>query len=144
MTRPPAAREGWLIVEDEPLVAILIEDAIREMGLAPRGPASSVAKALRMIAQQSPEGALLDLDLGGREIYPAADALAARGIPFAFVTGYGAGAIRFDYAGRPALHKPFEIEEIQDVIRRLEKESIRSRPARPDALVASHLALPPL
>jgi CheY-like chemotaxis protein len=119
MVEAAEQRRGVLIVEDEMLVASLIEDAILEMDLEALGPASTVAMALKMIEDTPPEGVLLDLNLAGAPAYPIADALAARGIPFAFVTGYGADGVRKDFADRPVLQKPFAIEQVQDVVRQM-------------------------
>lgn len=109
-------RHGWLVVEDEALVAVLIEDAIAEMDLAALGPATTVPQALQVIETTPPEGALLDVNLGGQPVYPVADVLAARSIPFVFITGYGEDGIRKDYADRPVLQKPFMVEDIQKAI----------------------------
>ena len=96
----PIRPQGWLVVEDESLIAFMIEEAIAEMGLRSIGPASSVAKA--------------------EVVYPVAEALTARGIPYAFLTGYGEGGIRDGYRTHPVIPKPFAIEDIQKTIRSLQ------------------------
>ena len=113
------ACEGWLIVEDEALVAILIEDAITELGLRVIGPAGRVAAALALLDQHHPQGALLDLNLAGEAVYPVAAVLVERQIPFAFLTGYGQSSVLSDYANRPVLQKPFMSGQIQAVIRQI-------------------------
>src|SRR5690606_25099356 len=108
----------WLIVEDESLVAMLIEDALGEIGLATMGPASRVARALDLIRSDPPQGAILDVNLAGEEVYPVAEELASRGIPFIFLTGYGRRGIRQGFDARPVLGKPFTVEQVQAAVRR--------------------------
>lgn len=112
-------RVRWLIVEDEFLVAVLIEEALSELGLSPIGPANKVAKALQLIDSEAPDAAFLDVNLGGQEVYPVADELTARGIPFIFLTGYGASGLRPEYRKYPVMQKPFSIEQIQAMIKKL-------------------------
>lgn len=96
-----------LVVEDEMLVAMLIEDVLTEAGCKLVGPATGVAQALGLIRDAPVEAAVLDVNVNGGDTYPIADALAQRGIPFVFATGYGAAGIRRDHADRPVLRKPF-------------------------------------
>lgn len=109
----------WLIVEDEPLVAMLVEDAIAELGLTATGPATRVDKALQLIEEQTFAGAILDVNLAGEAVYPVATVLRERQIPFLFLTGYGEEAIRRDFDNMPIVKKPFTVEQIQTAIRRL-------------------------
>jgi CheY-like chemotaxis protein len=97
----------WLIVEDESVIGMLIEDALADIGLTTIGPVSRVPDALALAQRQDLAGAVLDVNLAGTPVYPVAEALLVRQIPFLFVTGYGE-------AGRPAhlqhvrvLTKPF-------------------------------------
>lgn len=96
-----------LVVEDEPLVAMLIEDLLLELGCTVVGPAATVAQALAL-ADTSPDAALLDVNLGAEQSYPVADRLAADGVPFAFVTGYGRHGLTGPHAERPTIPKPFK------------------------------------
>jgi CheY-like chemotaxis protein len=109
----------WLIVEDEPLVAMLVEDAIAELGLTASGPAARVDKALQLIEERAPDGAILDVNLAGEQVYPVASLLRERQIPFLFMTGYGEEAIRDDFDKMPIVKKPFTVEQIQMAIRQL-------------------------
>lgn len=95
-----------LIVEDEPLVAWLIEDLVGDEGGIVVGPAPTLAAA-EALATEPLDGALLDVNVGGREIYPLADALAARGVPFVFVTGYGSHGHPERFRQHPTIQKPF-------------------------------------
>src|SRR6202171_5551025 len=87
MNRPFSNRRV-LLVEEEMLVAWLIEDMLADLGCAVIGPASSVNQALAMIDAEAVDAAVLDLNLNGQMSYPVADALAARGVPFVISTGY--------------------------------------------------------
>ncbi len=97
-----------LVVEDEPLVAMLIEDLLEAEGCVVIGPAPRVADALRLAATERLDGALLDVSLDGETAYPVADALKASGVPFAFVTGRGAGGLIEAHRGSPLILKPFD------------------------------------
>lgn len=109
----------WLIVEDEPLVAMLVEDAIAELGLTASGPATRVDKALQLIEERTFAGAILDVNLAGEPVYPVATLLRERQIPFLFLTGYGEEAIRGDFDKMLVVRKPFTVEQIQTAIRQL-------------------------
>ena len=109
----------WLIVEDEPLVAMLVEDAIAELGLTASGPATRVDKALQLIEERVFAGAILDVNLAGEPVYPVATLLRERQIPFLFLTGYGEEAIRSDFDKMLIVRKPFTVEQIQTAIRQL-------------------------
>ena len=88
---PRAAGLRVLLVEDESMVALLLEDMLAELGHEVVGPVARLDKALEMAQRQALDVALLDVNLNGKEIYPVAEALAAREVPFVFVTGYGRG-----------------------------------------------------
>jgi CheY-like chemotaxis protein len=99
-----------LIVEDETLVAIMVEDMLADFGCVVVDVAGSVSRGLALVADSTLalDGAILDVNLGGEKVYPVADALAARGVPFMFATGYGIGGIAESYSHVPALAKPYD------------------------------------
>ncbi|MCK8785127.1 response regulator [Roseomonas sp. NAR14] len=101
-----------LVVEDEALVAMLVEDALLEVGCTIMGPATTVAEALKLIEKGLPDVAVLDLNLGGETSTPVADALAARGVPFIVATGYGAAGLPPGYKDVPVLAKPYDPAEL--------------------------------
>ena len=88
-----------LIVEDEALVAMLVEDALLDAGAEVIGPVATVAEAMALLDAGSPDGAVLDLNLAGETSTPVADLLAARGVPFVVATGYGAEGLPPGHAG---------------------------------------------
>jgi CheY-like chemotaxis protein len=96
-----------LVVEDEALVALQLEDMLTGLGCAIIGPASRVGQALELLTGEQVDAAVLDLNVAGELVYPVADALATRGLPYIFATGYGAAGLCEPYRRRPVLQKPF-------------------------------------
>jgi CheY-like chemotaxis protein len=101
-----------LVVEDETLVAILLEDMLVDLGCTVLGTAHRIAKALDLVGRTSPDAAVLDVNIAGDEVYPVAEALAARNIPFVFATGYGARGLSDGWRDRPIVQKPFQVEHL--------------------------------
>jgi len=109
-----------LVLEDEMVIAVLMEDLLAELGCEVVGTASSVSQALELADNTRPDAALLDLHLrGGESGYAVADVLAERDVPFAFVTGYSADMLRPPHDGRPVLEKPFWTSSLASVLRDL-------------------------
>jgi CheY-like chemotaxis protein len=108
-----------LLVEDENLVALLLEDMLAELGHTVVGPVARLDKALEMAQREPFDVAILDVNISGGEVYPIAEALAARGIPFVFSTGYGKKSLPAPYSDRPALQKPFQRHDLQKLFAEL-------------------------
>jgi len=102
-----------LVVEDEAIIAMLLEDIMEEIGCAIVGPVAKVAQALAALDAGPVDGAVLDVNLSGEWSYPIADALAARGVPYVFVTGYGQAGLAVDYQDHPVVQKPFTRTSIE-------------------------------
>lgn len=102
-----------LVVEDEALVAMLVEDMLADLGCEVIGPAGSVRAALEILGRETPQAAILDVNLGGEPVYPVADALMKAGVPFVLATGYGEAGVAEAYRGAPVLQKPFELGELE-------------------------------
>jgi DNA-binding NtrC family response regulator len=115
----PISGRRVLIVEDEMIVAWLLEDLLAELGCAIVGPAASVTQALTMIEAEAIDVAVLDVNLNGEMSYPLADVLAARGVPFVFVTGYDRNRILDRYRTFPVMQKPFHRSELSDTLAEL-------------------------
>ena len=114
-----------LLVEDEAMVAIMVEDMLNALGCVVVEVAGSVSKGLALAGDDALEidGAVLDVNLGAETVYPVAEALKAKGVPFVFSTGYSTAGIEASFAGVPILAKPYEL-------RTLEKQLIAAlRPA---------------
>ena len=105
-----------LLVEDETLIALLLEDALAELGCEVVGPVAQVDAARRAIESERFDCALVDIDLRGRPAYALAELLEARGIPFGFVTGYEASHIDPQFGQRPVLTKPFDIRQLRTLL----------------------------
>ena len=107
---------GVLIVEDEAMVAMLLEELVLELGCHVVEVAARVDTALASIAERCFDIAILDVNLEGEPSYPVADELELRGIPFLFATGYGAQAIPEKYQCHTILQKPFRKREFEQAL----------------------------
>jgi CheY-like chemotaxis protein len=105
-----------LVVEDEIIVSWLLEDMLADLGCAVVGPAACIERALAMIDGDAIDAAVLDVNLNGQPSYPLADALAARGVPFVFSTGYATNSLLDGYRTVPTLQKPFHRSELADAL----------------------------
>jgi CheY-like chemotaxis protein len=115
----PFSGRRVLVVEDEMIVAWLLEDMLADLGCAVVGPAARVNQALAMIDAEAIDVAVLDVNLNGQMSYPIADALAARGVPFVFSTGYDKDRLLDGYRTFPVLQKPFHRSELGDTLAKL-------------------------
>jgi len=115
-----------LIVEDEYLVAVLIEKILESAGCIVIGPIPRLSEALDAARHDNCDAAVLDVNLAGQRIDPVADALSERNVPFMFVTGYGANALPGEYAERPLIHKPFRMADLLSAVSSLMKASIHT------------------
>jgi len=98
-----------LVVEDEPLVALLVTDILEEAGCVVVGPAYDVATAMSLLEADPPDVAVLDINLGKNQTSaPVADELDRAGVPFMYATGYGESALRQQDRNKPRIDKPFE------------------------------------
>jgi DNA-binding response OmpR family regulator len=117
MISEPAPLSGLrlLLVEDETMVAMLVEDMLLELGCVVVEVAGSVSTGLALAGDEALaiDGAVLDINLGSETVYPIAQALKAKGVPFIFSTGYSTGGIEADFAGVPILAKPYEIRALE-------------------------------
>ncbi len=105
--RPDHAQRRVLLVEDELLVAWVLQDMLIALGCTVVGPAARLSQAMTMIANEPIDAAVLDVNLNGELSYPIADLLIARGVPFAFSTGYDRARLPEAYRACRYLQKPF-------------------------------------
>jgi CheY-like chemotaxis protein len=104
------------VVEDEALIAIMLEDLLAGFGCEVVGPVARLAAAQKVARTREFDCAILDVNIRGERVHPVADILAERGIPFVFVTGYSDAGADGRFKGRPVLRKPFKQEELQAVL----------------------------
>ena len=119
MTSSSAAAPRVLVVEDEYLIRMLLEDMLDELGYGVLAAVGTISEASQIATSGEFNAAILDVNLDGQEIYPVADILAKRGLPFVFVTGYGERSLPEPYRGRPALQKPFQAEQLKRMLAEL-------------------------
>jgi DNA-binding response OmpR family regulator len=108
-----------LVVEDEMLVSMLVEDMLGDLGCIVVGPAASLEEALILARDAEIDIALLDVNLAGKAIYPVADLLKERGVPYIFASGYGDTHADGPHQGAPTLQKPFRMGDLEQALREL-------------------------
>lgn len=116
----PLAGRHILIVEDEYFLAFDLLKKLKATGALVIGPAASLDKAWQLVAD-APQlhGALLDMNLQGTMVYPLADELLQRKIPFLFTTGYDQLLIPPEFRDVPRLNKPYQVAEVLDELRKI-------------------------
>jgi CheY-like chemotaxis protein len=108
-----------LIVEDEALVSMLLEAMLEDAGCDVVGPAPRVSAGVALVTSgEAMDAAILDVNVAGEQVFPVAEALAARGVPFAFASGYGEGGVPEMWRDRPVLQKPFGEPELRGLLQK--------------------------
>ncbi|MFY9642817.1 MAG: response regulator [Rhodomicrobium sp.] len=105
-----------LVVEDETLVAMLIEEYLVEFGCSVACSARRVSKGLQSLEDLKIDAAVLDVNVAGESVSPIAEVLDERNIPFIFASGYGARGVEPRWTGRPVLQKPFSARELRSAL----------------------------
>jgi len=112
--RPATQAKRILVVEDEPMIRMLLEDMLGELGYTVAAEAAHIDEALEATKNADFDLAILDADLNGEPASPVADALVTLGTPFVFATGYG--ELPEPYRGRPTLTKPFQMDGLKQML----------------------------
>ena len=112
---PPRATR-ILIVEDELMIRMLLDDMLRELGYTIAAEVGRIDEALDAVKTGGFDVAILDVNLSGENTAPVAEALAARGVPFVFATGYGEHGLPEAFRDRPTLKKPFQMDGLSQVL----------------------------
>ena len=108
------------MVEDEAFVALAIVAAFRRDGAVVVGPAATLDEAVSLARNEEVDAAVLDIDLGGFDVFPAADVLAERSVPFVFHTGHGLrDELKVQYPGVTVCKKPTPLPKLVDAVGRL-------------------------
>jgi CheY-like chemotaxis protein len=115
----PKTGRRIFVVEDEFLIRMLLEDMLTDLGYDLVGMAGRVDEAAEMAQTKDFDLAILDVNLDGQDVYPVADLIGKRGLPFMFVTGYGGRGLPDNYRHRPTLQKPFQLDELKRMLAQL-------------------------
>jgi DNA-binding response OmpR family regulator len=108
------------VLEDDGMIAMYISNSLDELGHVVVGPARTVEGALVVIENETIDMALLDVNLGdGATSYPVAEVLSRRGVPFAFLTGYGEAGLNGRFREHPVLSKPLDGRSFVETLRKL-------------------------
>lgn len=128
-----------LVIEDEPLIGMLVGEMLEDLGCVMAGSASRMADALELARSAAADIAILDLNLDGQKSFAAADLLVARGVRVVWISG-ATDAISAPYDSWPALAKPFDLAALKRVLELAlaapsagqvrDAGSIRTRPSR--------------
>lgn len=110
----PLAGLRVLIVDDEALVAMLLEDMLADLGCELAGSAGRVSQALELVRDPAVrfDVAVLDVNVAGESVEPVAQAVIDRGAAVVFATGYGESGVPAAFRGRPTLQKPFGVNDV--------------------------------
>jgi two-component SAPR family response regulator len=108
-----------LVVEDETLIAVLIEDILGAMACKIVGPAGKLETALQLARDEAFDIAILDITVRGGKVYPVAEQLMERGIPFVLASGYGDWALPPSLRHQRRLMKPFTAAALEEQVRLL-------------------------
>ena len=112
-------RRRILVVEDEASIAIMMEHCLEILGYAVLGPVSKLSTAMQMAAAEEVDAALLDVTIRGGDVFPVAEILRQRQIPFVLASGYGQWALPTSLRDAPRLTKPFSMSEMEAQISEL-------------------------
>ena len=105
-----------LVVEDETLIALMIEGILQELGCVVVGPVAKLGAALRLATEEALDAAILDVAIRGGQVFPVAEQLLARGIPFVLASGYGDWSLPGNLRDQPRLTKPFARHELEQQV----------------------------
>ena len=119
-TQGPLSGAKVLVLEDETLVSMMVEDMLLDLGCEVVGPFAKLDQALAFLdgGDGQIDAALLDVNLGGVRSFPMAEALAGKGVPFVFTTGYDESGLPDIWRGRPTLRKPFMMGEMAEALKK--------------------------
>jgi CheY-like chemotaxis protein len=116
---PELAPLRVLVLEDEPLVAMVIEEKLEALGCITIGPTAELEEALRLVADDSLSCAILDVNVRGGHSDPVAKILIERGLPILLISGYGEGSLSPELRGLSRLSKPYTSQQLEHEIRHL-------------------------
>jgi CheY-like chemotaxis protein len=115
----PMPNARLLIVEDEYLIRLLLEDMLVEFGCSIAAVASNLEEGKKAAQTTEIDLAILDVNIDGHQVFPIADILRGRKLPFIFITGYGARGLPDAYRDTPTLQKPFQMQDLKATLARV-------------------------
>ena len=107
-----------VVVEDEALVSMLIEDIVADLGHEVVGVAARIEEGAALAESTEADFAVVDLNLNGARTFRIAEIFRRRGVPFMFVTGYGAAGLSEEWRDEVVLQKPFEVDQFAAALER--------------------------
>jgi CheY-like chemotaxis protein len=114
-----------LVVEDDSLICLLLEDMLSELGCKVVGTACDFKRATELARRdESIDLAILDVNLGGQQVFPVADILCERGIPFLFATGLSADGLPADWQGHCSVQKPMTVATLANALGRAMRDRV--------------------
>ncbi len=119
-----------LVVEDEPLIAMMLCDWLDELGHKTVGPAGTAKLAIDLTISELPDYALVDVNLAGMRSDAVAEILIGRRVPFAFATGSCAEGLAHEYPSIPTLAKPYDFEAVRSVLDQLQQVARSTPPSQ--------------
>jgi CheY-like chemotaxis protein len=108
-----------LVVEDSPLIAAVLEDMLKDMGCSVVGPTGNMAFAVDLAKVEALDAAIIDLNIRGGKVYPVAEVLRDRDVPFLLASGYADWTLREDFKDRPRLTKPYTADTVEQKLLKL-------------------------
>ncbi len=108
-----------LVVEDEMVILLMVEDMLADLGCRSVTGAGTVTQAVSIVESKFFDAAMLDMNLGGEDSGPVADALSKRGVPFIYCTGNGHRDVREGFRDCAVLHKPFQDADLRVALTQL-------------------------
>ncbi len=108
-----------LVVDDEPLIAIMLQDWLNEIGFKTVGPACNIADALRLVGSEIIDAAILDVSVGNSDTVPVARALKEKLVPFIYLTGHVNFRLPTVIEGAPVATKPVDFTALEILLRKL-------------------------
>ncbi len=114
-----AGTKSILVVEDEAMIAMMLEDVLETLDYRLHATAATVEEACAIAREQSFDAAVLDCNLHGEKVWPVAEILIGRGIPFLFATGGTAADVPTALSAHPTVAKPFTIGSVERALQRI-------------------------
>jgi CheY-like chemotaxis protein len=115
-----------LVLEDEALIAAMVEDMLTDLGIVVVGPVATIERGLSLAQTEDLDAALLDVNIRSARVYPVADALKERGVPVVFATGYGQSGVQRSDRAR-ILEKPYTQDKLADALRIALASSVKAQ-----------------